>query len=83
MGASSSPRAGTAIRASSTIALPDQGQRRVPLAVSGTMPGQITIAAPANGNIAPPGFYMLFILNEYATNQFAPCETAWYVQVGY
>jgi hypothetical protein len=25
--------------------------------------GALTITAPANGNVAPPGYYMLFILN--------------------
>jgi len=61
----------------------DQEQRRVPLTVSGNVINQMTVTAPLNGNIAPPGFYMLFILNEYATSKFAPCDMAWYVQVGY
>jgi hypothetical protein len=26
--------------------------------------GSLTVTAPANGNLAPPGYYMLFILNE-------------------
>ncbi|MCH8270062.1 MAG: DUF1929 domain-containing protein [Planctomycetes bacterium] len=61
----------------------DQDQRRVPLGISTeTPPGTLDITAPADANIAPPGFYMLFILNEYAANQFAPCEMAAYVQIG-
>ncbi len=61
----------------------DQDQRRVPLVLSTeTPPGTLDITAPADGNTAPPGYYMLFILNEYAANQFAPCEMAAYVQVG-
>jgi hypothetical protein len=40
----------------------DQDQRYVPLTFvqSG---GGLTVTAPANGNLAPPGHYMLFILN--------------------
>jgi hypothetical protein len=61
----------------------DMDQRRVPLQIlSETEPGHLIFNAPANGNIAPPGWYMLFILNEYAVNKFAPCEMAAYVQVG-
>ena len=61
----------------------DQDQRRVPLVLpDGAGPATFDVTAPADGNIAPPGFYMLFILNEYAANQFAPCEMAAYVQIG-
>lgn len=63
----------------------DQNQRRVPLNVarapSPCAEPCILVTAPANGNIAPPGYYMLFILNQYAANQFAP-SVATYVQVG-
>jgi hypothetical protein len=63
----------------------DQDQRYVPLEFeddnSQVLPA-ILARAPANGNIAPPGFYMLFILNEYTRNQYAPCTMAAYVQVG-
>jgi hypothetical protein len=40
----------------------DQGQRYVPLSFT-TSSGQVNAAAPTNGNIAPPGYYMLFIIN--------------------
>src|SRR5688572_19960885 len=65
----------------------DQDQRRVPLnAASAEMldPGvhALAIDTPANPNVAPPGYYMLFLLNEYARNQFAPCTMAAYVRVG-
>ena len=61
----------------------DQDQRRVPLVLpDGAGPATFDVAAPSDGNIAPPGYYMLFILNEYAANQFAPCEMAAYVQIG-
>ena len=40
----------------------DENQRYIPLSFTrGT--GQLTVQAPSNGNIAPPGYYMLFILN--------------------
>jgi hypothetical protein len=64
----------------------DQDQRRVPLTITvpgtGASPDQITVQAPANGNIAPPGYYMLFVLSEYSLNEFAPCRLAAYVKVG-
>ncbi|MBW4620966.1 MAG: RICIN domain-containing protein [Cyanosarcina radialis HA8281-LM2] len=40
----------------------DQGQRQIPLTFSAST-GQVNATAPANANIAPPGYYMLFILN--------------------
>jgi hypothetical protein len=40
----------------------DQGQRYVPLSFT-TASGQVQTVAPANANIAPPGYYMLFIIN--------------------
>jgi hypothetical protein len=65
----------------------DQDQRRVPLTITASGPGTtpqylLTVSGPINGNTAPPGFYMLFILSEYASSQFAPCTMAAYVQVG-
>ena len=40
----------------------DQNARFVPLSFTPTT-GGLTVTAPANGNLAPPGYYMLFILN--------------------
>jgi hypothetical protein len=40
----------------------DMDQRLVPLAfAAGT--GSLSVQMPANGNLAPPGYYMLFILD--------------------
>ena len=40
----------------------DENQRYIPLSFTrGT--GQLTVQTPSNGNAAPPGYYMLFILN--------------------
>jgi hypothetical protein len=40
----------------------DQNARYIPLSFTAGS-GQLTVQAPANGNAAPPGYYMLFILN--------------------
>src|SRR5262249_48755261 len=40
----------------------DQEQRMVGLAFTAGS-GALTVTGPPNGNIAPPGYYMLFILN--------------------
>jgi galactose oxidase len=40
----------------------DMGQRLLGLAFQ-RQTGALTIRAPASGNVAPPGHYMLFILN--------------------
>ncbi len=34
--------------------------------------GSITVTAPPNGNIAPPGYYMLFLLNNSGVPSIAP-----------
>lgn len=39
-------------------------QRLVGLVVVGTAANVLTLQAPPNANIAPPGFYLLFLLNE-------------------
>ena len=38
----------------------DAGQRYVKLGISGRGPNHVRVRAPANGNIAPPGYYLLF-----------------------
>jgi hypothetical protein len=40
----------------------DSDQRALPLSFTAGS-GQLTVRMPANGNIAPPGYYMLFIVN--------------------
>ena len=42
----------------------DGDQRFVRLKVVGSAGGKLQVAMPANGNIAPPGFYMLFAVNK-------------------
>ncbi|MCU1307821.1 MAG: hypothetical protein JWN45_2516, partial [Acidobacteriaceae bacterium] len=37
-----------------------------------TTTGGLTITAPANGNLAPPGYYMLFLVNSNGVPSIAP-----------
>jgi hypothetical protein len=37
--------------------------------------GVLTVTAPSNGNIAPPGYYMLFVLNSAGVPSVAVRET--------
>ena len=41
----------------------DQSQRLVELAISGVGAGSVDVQAPPNANVAPPGHYVVFILN--------------------
>ena len=41
----------------------DGGQRYVRLGIAGAAAGSITVNTPADGRVAPPGFYMLFVVN--------------------
>ena len=41
----------------------DMSQRYVPLAITGRTGGSVTVSSPANANLAPPGYYMLFLVN--------------------
>jgi len=54
----------------------DQDQRMIGLSfTAGT--GSLTVTAPPNGNIAPPGFYMLFLINNLGVPSVAQ-----FVQLG-
>jgi hypothetical protein len=46
-------------------------QRYVPLRVTGSAAGKLTVRSPANANIAPPGYYMLFALDRAGTPSVA------------
>ena len=41
----------------------DMSQRYVPLQITGRTDDSVTLAAPAKAELAPPGHYMLFLLN--------------------
>jgi N-acetylneuraminic acid mutarotase len=49
----------------------DQNTRFVPVSFQQTA-GGLTITAPANGFLAPPGFYMLFLVNSNGVPAVAP-----------
>jgi hypothetical protein len=51
----------------------DAGQRYVKLAMTGRTATQVGVLAPDNGNLAPPGFYMLFLVKANGV----PSEAAW------
>jgi hypothetical protein len=42
----------------------DMSQRHVPLAVTASGAGTLTVTAPASALLAPPTYYMLFVLND-------------------
>ncbi|MBA3264242.1 MAG: DUF1929 domain-containing protein [Thermoleophilaceae bacterium] len=56
---------------STTTHAVDMNQRYVPLRVTGTAGGKLTVRAPANADIAPPGYYMLFALDRSGTPSVA------------
>jgi hypothetical protein len=49
----------------------DQNERYVPLSFTQTS-GGLTVTAPINANLAPPGYYMLFIVNSAGVPSIAP-----------
>ncbi|MBB5330926.1 galactose oxidase-like domain-containing protein [Tunturiibacter gelidoferens] len=49
----------------------DENERYVPLSFTQTS-GGLTVTAPVDANLAPPGFYMLFILNTAGVPSIAP-----------
>jgi hypothetical protein len=49
----------------------DQDQRFLPLSFSQTS-GGLTVQAPINSDLAPPGYYMLFIVNKNGVPSIAP-----------
>jgi hypothetical protein len=51
----------------------DAGQRYVRLRILGRTAASVTVAMPANGFVAPPGHYMLFILNSAGV----PSDASW------
>jgi len=49
----------------------DQNERYLPLSFTQAS-GGLTVTAPANANLAPPGYYMLFIVNSSGVPSIAP-----------
>ncbi|HWB72680.1 MAG TPA: galactose oxidase-like domain-containing protein, partial [Egibacteraceae bacterium] len=51
------------LRAGSCTHSFNSDQRHVALAIVARSPATLTVQAPPNGNVAPPGHYLLFVLN--------------------
>jgi hypothetical protein len=51
------------IRTGTSTHCQNMDQRYVGLEIAEQMPNQITLLAPPNANIAPPGYYMLFLID--------------------
>lgn len=68
---------GTLIRLSSVTHAFNQSQLLYPLTFTGTSPTGLSAVAPPNGNLAPPGPYMLFLVNSSGVP-----STAKFVMVG-
>jgi Domain of unknown function (DUF1929)/Bacterial Ig domain/Glyoxal oxidase N-terminus/Kelch motif len=49
----------------------DQNSRYIPLSFAQTS-GGLTVTAPINSNLAPPGYYMLFLVNSAGVPSVAP-----------
>jgi cytochrome oxidase Cu insertion factor (SCO1/SenC/PrrC family) len=49
----------------------DQNERYLPLSFTQTS-GGLTVTAPLNANLAPPGYYMLFVVNGAGVPSIAP-----------
>jgi hypothetical protein len=64
------------IRAGAATHFFDQATRFVPLSLQQTN-GGLSVTSPSDGNAAPPGYYMLFIVNNNGVPSVAPI-----VQVG-
>jgi hypothetical protein len=61
----------TLIRTGAVTHFFDQNTRFVPVAFQPTT-GGLTVSAPVNANMAPPGYYMLFIVNSNGVPSVAP-----------
>jgi galactose oxidase len=59
------------VRLSSVTHSTNNDQRFMRLAVTPTTNGMFTVNAPANANIAPPGYYMLFALSDHGVPSIA------------
>jgi hypothetical protein len=59
------------VRLSSVTHSTNNDQRFMQLVVTPTTNGMFTVNAPANANIAPPGYYMLFALSDHGVPSIA------------
>jgi hypothetical protein len=59
------------IRTGATTHFFDQNTQYVPVSFQQAS-GGLTLTAPPNGNVAPPGYYMLFLVNSNGVPSIAP-----------
>lgn len=67
------------IRAGSVTHSTDNDQRFVALTIESRNGNTLNLSAPPNGNVAPPGYYMLWVID----NSNQPCQLAKFVRVAY
>jgi hypothetical protein len=67
------------IRAGSATHSTDNDQRYVGLAIAQRNGNTLTVMAPPSGNVAPPGYYMLWVVDTSGN----PCDLAKFVRLGY
>src|SRR6476646_2314796 len=65
------------IRAGSATHSPNNDQRYVGLTIASRDGNTLQLVAPPNGNIAPPGYYMLWVID----NADKPCQLARFVRL--
>ncbi|MDQ3935349.1 MAG: galactose oxidase early set domain-containing protein, partial [Actinomycetota bacterium] len=67
------------IRAGSSTHSTNNDQRYVGLAITARNGNTLTVTAPPNGNVAPPGYYMLWVVDSSDN----PCQVARFVRLGH
>nr|WP_281723014.1 galactose oxidase early set domain-containing protein [Nitrosomonas nitrosa] len=67
------------IRAGSVTHSTDNDQRFVALTIESRNGNTLNLSAPPNGNVAPPGYYMLWVVD----NSDKPCQLAKFIRVAY
>lgn len=73
------------IRCGSVTHAFDSDQRYVGLQFNEIQQGVLQVTAPPSGNIAPPGYYMLWIIDDHmiGDKQGRPCQLASFIRVGH
>lgn len=67
------------IRAGSVTHSTNNDQRYVGLQITARSGNTLTVAAPPNGNVAPPGYYMLWVVD----NAGNPCQLAQFLRLAH
>ncbi|MCC5599755.1 galactose oxidase early set domain-containing protein [Nostoc favosum] len=67
------------IRAGSVTHSTDNDQRFVALTINSRDGNTLNVSAPPNGNVAPPGYYMIWVVD----NSNQPCQLAKFARLAY